>query len=337
MLQEIPEKLAIALYRKLQLCRRFEERVIELVNRNEIYGSTHEYIGEEAIAVGICANLRANDYVASTHRGHAHILCKGGDPKRMYAELMGRESGYNCGRGGSMHISDPALSLLGANGIVGAGVPIAVGAAFSIRRAMTDQIAVAFFGDGAMNQGVIHESMNMAAIWNLPVLFVCENNQYAVSTPITYSAKIGRLSDRARAYGFEGRTVDGMDVHAVYTNAKEIIDTVRAGGGPFLLECKAYRYHGHFTAEKMLDLHYRTEEEIESYKARCPVRTWRRRLLDEGMATEMQLDGIDAGIESEIEEAIEFARKSELPLPERALEGMYATPYEGIPQGGTKA
>ncbi len=324
---------AVELYRKMRLCRRFEERVIELVDHDEIYGSTHEYIGQEAVAAGVSANLRADDYVSSTHRGHAHIICKGGDLGRMFAELMGRESGYNGGKGGSMHISDPSLCLLGANGIVGAGVPFAVGAALSARMRKTDQVAVAFFGDGAANQGIIHEAMNMAAIWNLAVLFACENNRYAVSTSIGYAAGIENLSERSKAYGFAGLTVDGMDVGEVYQASGEAIRKIRSGGGPFFMEFKTYRFEGHFTAEKMLGLHYRSAEEIQRFRERCPVSCWRKRLAESGIAGQERLDRVDAEVESSLDEAVSFARASALPAPDQALEHMYAVPYPGIPQG----
>ena len=303
-------------------------------NANEIYGTTHEYIGQEAVAVGICLALEQEDYIMSTHRGHGHMIAKGGELKYMFAELMGKSSGYNCGKGGSMHIAEPAIGILGANGIVGGGVPIACGAALSLKLDKRKQIVVSFYGDGASNQGVVHESMNLAAIWSLPVLFVCENNKYAVSTSIEYSAKIKDLSKRAEAYGFKGITVDGMDVIKVYERAKELIKNIRDGSGPFLLECKTYRYSGHFTAEPMLGLDYRTDEEINYYKARDPINNFVNKILKEGIYSQEAINKIDIQIERSIEEAVDFARNSKRPLPEEALEGMYATPLKGIPKRG---
>jgi len=333
-MKEITERKALELYEKMVLCRKFEEKVIELVNKNEIYGTTHEYIGEEAIGVGICTALNKDDFIGSTHRGHGHIIAKGGDIKYMYAELFGRANGYNCGKGGSMHIADLSLGILGANGIVGAGVPIAVGAALAIKTRNKKNIVVSFYGDGAANQGVVHEAMNMAAIWNLPILFVCENNQYAVSTSFKYSSKVKDLSCRAKSYGFDGKTIDGMDIQEVYENAFEIIGKVRSGNGPFLLECKTYRFQGHFTAESILGLNYRSDEEIDSYKQKCPIKTWQKKILNEGLCSEIEIDKIDKTIDKIIDEAIEFARSSKFPEPSDALKEMYSTKYNGIPQKG---
>lgn len=330
----ILKELALDFYKKMKLIRRFEEKVVELVNRDEIYGTTHECIGQEAVAVGVCSALRSSDYITSTHRGHGHVIAKGGDIRYMFSELMGKVNGYNRGKGGSMHISDPDLGILGANGIVGAGVPIAVGAALAVKMKKMDRVVISFYGDGAVNQGVVHEAMNMAAIWNLPVIFVCENNQYAVSTSITYSTRIKDLSQRAAAYGFSGRTIDGMDVEEVYITSREIIEKCRSGGGPYLLECKTYRFHGHFTAEPVLGLKYRTDEEINSYRERCPIKSWVNRIIKMNLCSKEDIEGIDHQIEMRINEAVEFARKSSFPLQESAFEDMYATNFEGIPQRG---
>jgi len=334
MSEKITKELALELYRKMVLCRKFEEKVVELVNKNEIYGTTHEYIGEEAVAAGVCSALRNDDLLASTHRGHGHIISKGGDVRYMFAELLGRIDGYNKGKGGSMHIADVGIGVLGANGIVGAGVPIAVGAALAIKIKKLDKAVISFFGDGASNQGVVHEAMNMAAVWNLPIIFVCENNQYAVSTSVKYSLKIENISERSKAYGFEGKTIDGMDVLEVYNNSKEIVDKVRYTSKPFLLECKTYRYSGHFTAEKILNLNYRTEDEINYYKSICPILTFAARAIEDGICTKKELDDIDNSIINQIDEAVDFARKSKSPEPSDALNDMYATEYVGIPQKG---
>lgn len=321
----------IAFYRTMRLIRRFEERVVELVNRDEIPGVTHEYVGQEAVATGVCHVLRPDDVITSTHRGHGHILAKGGDPRRMIAELMGKTSGYNLGRGGSMHIADLSLGIYGANGIVGAGSPIACGAALAAKLQGIDRVAVAFFGDGGMNQGVVHEALNLAAIWKLPVVFVCENNGYAISASISQMAKLERLADRAAAYGMPGEWVDGMDVLAVHAATTRAVERARGGGGPMLLECRTYRFVGHFTAEKARGLKYRTDEEIAEWRKRDPLVIYPAWLRQEGICDPAQ---VDAEVEALLDEAVAFARQSPFPAPEEALEGMYAVPYPGLPARG---
>ena len=324
----------LALYRTMRLIRRFEERVVELVNRNEIPGVTHEYVGEEAVATGVCSALRRDDVITSTHRGHGHILAKGGEPSRMIAELMARASGYNRGRGGSMHIADLSLGIYGANGIVGAGAPIACGAALAAKHAGSDRVAAAFFGDGAMNQGVVHEAMNLAAIWSLPVIFVCENNGYAISASIKEMAAIERLSDRARGYGMPGEWVDGMDVLAVRGAVQKAVERARRGEGPTLLECRTYRFVGHFTAERARGIRYRSDEEIAEWRKRDPVEVFPAWLEREGIATSAETEAVRRDVEGTLEDAVAFARESPFPSPEEALDGMYATPYPGLPARG---
>lgn len=324
----------IDLYRRLRLIRRFENTVVEMVNANEIPGVTHEYIGEEAVAVGVCAALRPDDGITSTHRGHGHILAKGGDPRRMMAELFGRVDGYNRGRGGSMHIADLALGIYGANGIVGAGTPIACGAALAAKLEGKGRVVASFFGDGAINQGVVHEALNLAAIWRLPVVFVCENNGYAITAAIRDMVPIPRLGDRAAAYGFPGEQVDGMDVLAVYAAARQAVARARAGEGPSLIECLTYRYAGHFTAEPVLGLKYRPPEEIEAWKAKDPVAAFPARLMTMDVLTAAEKDAIDAEVERLVEEAVAFARRSPFPEAEEALDGMYAVPYPDTPARG---
>ncbi|MBI3015176.1 MAG: thiamine pyrophosphate-dependent dehydrogenase E1 component subunit alpha [Candidatus Tectomicrobia bacterium] len=324
----------LSLYRTMRLIRRFEERIVELINRNEIPGVTHEYVGEEAVATGVCSVLRPDDVITSTHRGHGHILAKGGQPRRMIAELMGRESGYNRGRGGSMHIADLSLGIYGANGIVGAGAPIACGAAFAAKLNGKDRVAVAFFGDGATNQGVVHEAMNLAAIWSLPVIFVCENNGYAISASIKEMATIERLSDRARGYGMPGEWVDGMDVLAVRGAAEKAVAHARRGEGPTFLECRTYRFVGHFTAERALNIRYRGDEEIAEWRKRDPVETFPAWLEREGIATAAETEGVRREVEGALEDAIAFARASPFPQGEEALDGMYATSYPNLPARG---
>jgi pyruvate dehydrogenase E1 component alpha subunit len=323
------------LYRKMQLIRRFEERVVELVNKNEIAGSTHEYIGEEAVAVGVCSALERADVITSTHRGHGHLIAKGGDVKRMMAELCGRSTGYNRGMGGSMHIADLALGIYGANGIVGAGVPIATGAAWASKIRKAGRVAVAFFGDGAANQGVVHESMNLAGIWQLPVVFVCENNQYAITTPVGYATAGPGIATRAAGYGFPGYAIDGMDVAVVMEAAQSAVSRARLGAGATLLECQTYRFHGHFTAERVLGLRYRAETEVEEWKRRDPIVSWAGRLEEHEILAAQERYKLDSEIDNLLEEAIQYARSSPWPERERALENMYAVAYPGLPGGTT--
>lgn len=321
-------------YRRMRLIRRFEERVIELVNANEIAGTTHEYIGEEAIAVGVCMVLRENDVLTSTHRGHGHVIAKGGEVKRMMAELFGRRTGYNRGKGGSMHIADLALGIYGANGIVAAGVPIAAGAAWASKLRKTGQVAVAFFGDGGANQGVLHETMNIAGAWQLPIVFVCENNQYAVTTASITSTAGPGISHRAAAYGFPGHVVDGMDVEQVMSATQAAVDRARSGKGPSLLECKAYRYQGHFTAERALKLTYRLQEEIEHWRQRDPILFWAAELEKRQILSAPERASIDEEIDGLIDEAVDYARASDWPDSEEAFADMYVTNYPGLPARG---
>lgn len=314
--------------------RLFEERVIRLVNDNEIAGVTHEYIGQEAVAVGVCEALNEGDGITSTHRGHGHIIAKGGRVDRMMAELFGRKTGYNSGRGGSMHIADLSLNIYGANGMVAAGAPIAMGAAWAHKVKGTNQVAASFFGDGAINQGVLHETMNMASLWALPVLFVCENNGYAVTLSAEQSSANTRLAERASAYNMNGKLVDGMNVLEVFAEASEAVQLARAGGGPTFLECKTYRYMGHHTAESTMNLNYRSKQEINEWKKKDPIvqlDAWLRQYYDWDVADKQQLE---EEIRAEIEAAVVYARQSPAPDPLESLHNMYATPYAGLPAKG---
>lgn len=322
------------IYRRMLLIRRFEERVIQLVNANEIAGTTHEYIGEEAIAVGVCEALEPSDVIASTHRGHGHIIAKGGDVKRMVAELFGRSTGYNRGKGGSMHIADLSLGIYGANGIVAAGVPIAAGAAWAAKIRSTGQVAVAFFGDGGANQGVLHETMNLAGAWQLPMIFVCENNQYAVTTSSANSSAGPGISYRAAAYGFPGVAVDGMDVEQVIREMQSAVSRARTGEGPSLLECKAYRFQGHFTAERALKLTYRLQDEIDRWRKQDPILLWAAKLEQRGVLSPPEAVAIDDQIKALIDDAVAYARDSEWPAAEEAIADMYVTEYPGLPAKG---
>ena len=313
-------------YRTMRTIRRFEEQIVTLVNANEIAGVTHEYIGQEAVATGVCAALRDDDVITSTHRGHGHVIAKGADVARMMAELLGRTTGLNRARGGSMHIADVSLGIYGANGIVAAGAPIAAGAAWAGVQAGSDRVAVCFFGDGAVNQGVLHETMNMAGIWRLPVIFVCENNGYAVSFA-QEEATAGSLVERAAAYGMPALRVDGMDVEAVLEAASGLVAAARAGGGPAFLECATYRFVGHHTAEATMGLGYRSDEEIARWRERDPLLVQAAR-LDAATVAE-----IDASVEQLLERALAFARESPRPEVSSARDYVYAgglEPREGV-------
>lgn len=311
---------ALATYRALRLIRRFEERVVELVNANEIAGVTHECVGQEAVAVGVCGALRRDDVITSTHRGHGHVIAKGADVRRMMAELLGRTTGLNRARGGSMHIADLSLGIYGANGIVAGGVPFAAGAAWVARQEGSDRVAVAFFGDGAVNQGVLHETMNLAAIWTLPVVFVCENNGYAVTMPASRASAVP-IVERASSYGFPSVRVDGMDVAAVRAAATEALERARAGGGPTFLDCETYRFFGHHTAEHAMGLRYRTDEEVARWRARDPLVTW----PGQAKLSPADLAPVDAEVDQLLDEAVAFAREAPEPSPDEALSYMYAT------------
>jgi pyruvate dehydrogenase E1 component alpha subunit len=314
------------LYRTMCTIRRFEERIVELVNANEIAGVTHEYVGQEAVATGVCAALRPDDVITSTHRGHGHVIAKGADVRRMMAELLGRVDGLNSGRGGSMHIADLGIGIYGANGIVAAGAPIAAGAAWTARQAGSGGVAATFFGDGGANQGVLHETMNLAALWRLPMLFVCENNGYAVTLSQERSTA-GSLVERAGAYGMAAEAVDGMDVELVLEAARGAVERARAGEGPTFVECRTYRFVGHHTAERTMKLGYRTEEEIARWRERDPL------LVTGGTLDPAVRDRIDVEVEGLLDEAVAFARGSARPDPADAFEFAYASglrPRSGV-------
>jgi len=310
-------------YRTMRLIRSFEEAVVSLVNTNEIPGVTHEYIGQEAVATGICAALNPDDVITSTHRGHGHLIARGANPGRMFAELMAREDGLNHGRGGSMHVADLSLGIFGANGIVGAGAPFAAGAA-SVPGPSGPRVAVAFFGDGAINQGVLLETFNLAAAWNLPMVFCCENNGYAVTTPAEKSSKVTPLQ-RATGFGLVGREVDGMDVEAVNEAAQWAVAHARSGTGPVFLDCRCYRFAGHNTGEHTLGLSYRTTDQIEAWKLRDPLIKAALRLSKDLGLGRAPVDEIDDSVAVEIEAASNFARGSDRPAPSSAMDFMYAT------------
>jgi len=313
------EKLAEML-RLMYKIRFFEERAKKLYKSGQMegnfLGALHSYIGEEAIAVGACAALRKNDCVVSTHRGHGHCIAKGGDLKRMLSELQGKETGYSHGRGGSMHLFDLEMGFLGGNGIVGGGLPIALGAAFSSQYKETDRVPVCFFGDGAASQGTFHESMNIASLWKLPLIFVCENNQYAVTTPTSETISIPDVGDRAFAYGIPGKVIDGNDVLLVYNTVGEAVGRARTGEGPTLIECKTYRWDPHcFVIPET-----RAKEEIEGWKKKDPVSRFEKKLLDEKILTDEDLRKMKSKIMKEIDTAEDFAKNSPYPSVEEFRE-----------------
>ena len=316
----IDKKTAVEIFRTMVKIRRFDETVIQLYADGEIPGFMHLYIGEEAVAAGVCAALNKSDYITSTHRGHGHCIAKGGRPDYMMAELFGRKTGYCKGKGGSMHIADLDIGILGANGIVSGGIPTAVGAAVGIQYQDDDRVAVSFFGDGATNVGQFHEACNLASIWELPVIFVCENNLFAQTTPRTEHQKIKDVAARASAYDMPAVTVDGNDVIEVYQASKEAVKRARDGGGPTFIECKTYRWRGHWEGDPQP---YRTQDEVKEWKLKCPITRFRRYLIENKVMLKQDLESIDKIIEDELQKAVEFARISPFPEPEEALDDVY--------------
>lgn len=300
------------LYRRMVTIRLFEEKVGELFLASEIPGFVHLYIGEEAIGTGVCAHLKTDDYITSTHRGHGHCIAKGAQVKPMMAEIFGKATGYCKGKGGSMHIADFSVGMLGANGVVGGGINLAVGAALAAKMKKTNQIAVTFFGDGASNRGTVHEGMNMAAIWKLPVIFVCEYNQYASTTPSGYGLSVPNVSVRAQGYGMPGVTVtEGNDVFAVYEAMQKAVEHVRAGNGPYMLEFKTYRIKGHYVGDPEL---YRTKQEVqEHFEKNDPLKNFAKTVLSKKWMSQEELDSIRADAATELTEALEAARQAPYP------------------------
>jgi TPP-dependent pyruvate/acetoin dehydrogenase alpha subunit len=312
---DLPDQSTLRwMFEHMVLIREFEERIAALRQSGALQGSAHLYAGQEAVAVGVCARLNKDDYVASTHRGHGHAIAKGVDVARMMAELYGRSTGTNHGKGGSMHIADTSVGMLGATGIVGAGTPLALGAALSAQKRKTQQVSVAFFGDGAMGQGTVYECLNMAAIWKLPMIFVCENNGYAESTPAEYALSTPDLAERAAAFKMASQVVDGQDVFAVYEAMGKAAARARAGEGPSFLECKTYRYYGHFLGD---DPHrYRTVEEEAYHRGRDCIQAFERIVTERGVLSSADLAEIRREIETRLDEAVRFAESS--PIPDRS-------------------
>lgn len=310
----------IDVYETMVKIRMFEDRVAKLFAEGELPGFVHLYAGEEAIAAGVCAHLTDRDYITSTHRGHGHCIAKGVDINAMVAEVYGKGTGACKGKGGSMHIADVDKGMLGANGIVGAGGPLACGSSLMAKTLGTDQVTVCFFGDGAAEQGTMHEAMNLACCWALPVVFVCENNGFAETTPCVYHCSAKNISDRGVAYDMPGITVDGTDFFAVYEAAEEAIGRARRGEGPSLVECRGFRYYGHFEGDAML---YFTEEDKERNRARDPIENFKKRALERGLLTEAALTEVDTKVARIIEDAVEFAKASAWPAPEEVFTDVY--------------
>lgn len=315
--------LWLRMYHQMVSIRSFEHQVNELYTRALMPGLAHLYIGEEAVAVGVCEALQRTDYITSTHRGHGHCLAKGASPDRMFAELLGKEAGYCKGKGGSMHIADPATGNLGANAIVCGSAGIATGAAFSSKRLGTGQVSVCFFGEGALGQGVLYEVMNLAQLFKLPVIYVCENNLYTEYTHFTETTA-GDILSRAIAFGLEALAVDGQDVRAVHDSALFLIDHARRGDGPGFLLCNTYRYHGHHVGDINREYYRSKQEEQVWKKERDPIANFSKWLIDQRVADQETLDAIHAEIESEIKRAVEFAIGAPYPSPDKVEQDVYA-------------
>ncbi len=326
-LTDFAPELLTHLFRQMTLVREFELRAIEERRAGLIPGFIHSCVGQEATAVAACAALSQEDVITSTHRGHGHLLGKGGDPKFMMAELAARSAGYCLGRGGSLHIADFDLGILGANGIVGGGFPIATGAALAFKMRGEQRVALSFFGDGAINEGTFHESANLAGLWRLPVIFFCENNLYGEGTPQHKQAPITDLAKRADGYGFPGVIIDGNDAIAVYEAVEEARTRALAGQGPTLIEAKTYRFRGHYEGDPMI---YREPGELEKWRARDPVPAFRERLLQAGLFDESMLAEIEASVQNQLDEAVDFAAAAPIPEEEEALQGIYAETHEGM-------
>lgn len=319
---DISNAIVVDLFKRVLRIRRFEEKVAELFSQGQLPGFVHLYIGEEAVASGVCAALRDDDYIVSTHRGHGHVIAKGGDINRMMAELFGKKDGYCKGKGGSMHIADFKIGMLGACGIVGGGIPIAVGAGFSAYYRGTDQVAVAFFGDGAANEGSFHESLNLASVLKLPVLFVIENNHYGEFTPATKAANIENLADRAAAYGIPGVIANGSDPIEMFSVAKDAVDRARKGEGPTLIEAKTHRKGGHAEGETVFlaGQQYRLPEEYKQAQDKDPISILHSYIIENNIASEADLEKIDREIITAVDNAVGFAEKSPEPPVETIFE-----------------
>lgn len=320
---KIPQKKLIELYTVMLRIRAFEERIVDLYARGLVPGLAHLYIGEEAVAAGVCTQLKEDDFITSTHRGHGHVIAKGAEIKFMMAELYGKKTGYCKGKGGSMHIADMELGILGANGIAGGGLPIAVGAAMSAKWRGTDQVAVCFFGDGSSNNGTFHESINLASVHKAPVVFVCENNLYGISVGQHKHQAIKDISIRAKSYNLPGVTVDGNDVIEVYSAAAKAIKRARAGDGPTLMECKTYRIRGHHEGDPNQGSRYRDKKDIQAWKKKDPLKKLSDKLITDKILTNKKLADLEKNTSAEIDEAVSYANESPFPNLEEIYQDVY--------------
>jgi pyruvate dehydrogenase E1 component alpha subunit len=325
---ELTKDRLMWMYETMVKIRLHENKAAELFAQGKIKGFVHLYVGEEAVAVGVMAALKPGDVITGTHRSHGHYVAKGGDIKASFAELFGKRTGSNKGKGGSMHIADPDIGMLGANGMVGGGIPHAVGAALAFKLLGKDNVAVAFFGEGGSNQQNFHEAINLAAIWKLPVIFVCENNLYQISLPYSKQQLITSVAERGKAYGIPGVSVDGQDVLAVYEATREAVERARRGEGPTLIEARTYRFRGHFEGDPQI---YRSKEEVEWWmNNKDPIKIFEKYLLERGIATREELDAIWKRVSNEVEEAVKFAEESPYPSPEELYDDVFAKPTQGV-------
>jgi acetoin:2,6-dichlorophenolindophenol oxidoreductase subunit alpha len=332
---DLTSEQLIEMYRRILRIRYFDEAAVGLLGKGEIPGAVHTTIGQEAEVVGACMALRNDDYMVGNHRSHGHPIGKGADMKALMAELLGKRTGVNKGKGGSMHLADFSVGSLGESSIVGSGIPVATGAALAARLSGSDRVCLCFFGDGAANEGAFHEGLNLGAIWKLPAIYLCENNQYAVTTAARDACAVEDIADRAGAYGIPGVVVDGQDPVAVHETVGKAVARARAGEGPSLIEAKTYRYMEH--AEGLpIAARYRTSEELAQWQARDPVPVFGRRLVDEGVLTERQIEDVKGQVRAEVDAAVEFARQSPFPEPDEAFECLYTTLIAGAsPAAGT--
>lgn len=324
---QYPVELLAEMFRRMNMVREFELRAIEERHGGLIPGFIHSCVGQEATAVGACLALTKDDVITSTHRGHGHLVAKGGEPKYMMAELAARSPGYCLGRGGSLHMADFDLGILGANGIVGGGIPIAVGAALAFAMRKQPHLALAFFGDGATNEGAFHEAANQAGVWKLPVIFFCENNLYGEGTAMHRCTPVTDLAVRAAGYGMPGVIVDGNDVLVVYEAVRAAAERARSGQGPTFIEAKTYRWRGHYEGDPQV---YRSAEEIEAWKARDAIAAFRARVLTAGVLDDGQLEDIQEEVFTLLNEAVAFAAAAPRPAPADALAGVYADTHDGL-------
>ena len=321
---EVKKDFALYLMRKMLEIRFFEEKIVDQYARGTVPGLAHLYIGEEAVAVGACANLKEDDMITSTHRGHGHCIAKGADLNRMMAELFGKKDGYCKGKGGSMHIADMQIGMLGAMGIVGSGGPIAVGAALAAKKRKSGQVVICFFGDAATNTGAFHESANFASLNRLPVVFVCENNLYGISVSMKRHTRVKQIADRAAGYNMPSVTVDGNDVLKVYGAVKKAVEAARKGKGPTLVECMTYRFRGHFEGDPNLGERYRTKKEMEQWLAKCPIKRFKKKILDGKLASKKALEQMENDVRQQVEDAMAYANASPFPAGEETLEDVFA-------------